>query len=158
MGERDQEKGLGSMRPLPILMAFSAFFLSSCVHGPDTKKKSLAESLNGRNYETVGASNILGTPMVHRRRANTQISGQIFLDEKSGMFTPLANQHLLLIREEKAVAETRSDTSGAFVFSADIPDGAFSIQLDSKRFTVDFPIQITGFELRGLQLYASQKN
>ncbi len=130
-----------------------------CVYGPKTKDKTFLESLNGKHYESPSSgqpSSIGQIPVVKRRRANVRISGKLSLVDEN-IPLPLSHREILLIQESKVCARTRSETNGSFVFFGDFIDGPAFIRLESEQYMGEIAIQIKGFEVGNLDLYAKKK-
>lgn len=136
-------------------------FFSSCAYGPETKEKSLLESLNGKHYENggngAGGTSTPALPIVKRRRAAVRLSGTILL-KLNPIPVPLGNQKIILLQNEKVLATTLSEVGGVFTFMGDFPDGPVKLYLDSRRYRGEQQVLIHGFELNNIDFFVEDKN
>jgi hypothetical protein len=84
----------------------------------------------------------------------TTIEGTLVVAEG---YWPLAAQKLLLINQEKIIDTTMTTPGGQFRFSTELENGKYLLQLDSDRFEATQIIEVTGFEVKNIQLQATKK-
>ena len=136
-----------------FISIFFGIMLSGCVHGAERDKDTPLSYLNGENYH---ADTVAGAPVVVSRQGkSTKLSGVLTLNDLT-VPAPLGNQVLLLMREEKEILRTRTDSTGAFLFSGDLPSGNYSIKFSAKCLTAELPVDLKSYESTGLQVVATR--
>ncbi len=137
---------------------FLLLAVSACVpvaYGPKTEKKSPANYLSGEHYDstaTVGPVSLL-----KRKEVVTMVSGRLVLGEGLESVS-LKHQRLKLLKDDKVVAETTSDLDGNYSFFGHLSDGSYRILLDSDKFTASQSIEVRGYKLKDIIIFASPMN
>ena len=138
--------------PAVISVCFG-MILSSCVNGPPRDKDTPLSYLNGDNYH---ANSVGGAPVVFERQGkSTKLKGVLTLSDVT-VPAPLGNQVLLLMRDEKEILKTRTDSTGAFLFSGDLPSGNYKIKFAAKCLRAELPVELKDYEYSGLQVVATR--
>lgn len=137
-----------------LILVSTIFFLSGCVSGPKRENDSALDYLNGHNYQagsTVGIS-----PVVVRQAPAMTVSG-VLLVSADPLPLPLKYQKMVLTRGGSEIARSMTDSTGAFVFTGDIPNGSYSVAVDSDRYALSQSVEVSSYKTEGLHLVAAVK-
>lgn len=149
------------------------FFLlfSACISVNDGGKPpdSNLEYLNGEKYHAEGPIVTVGpVPVIatfNRIDPQTEIRGQakfiegnssnVEMMKKSFRYVRFANVYLKIHEDVKAKAIT--DEKGNFIISGFIPNGSYSLVVESKFYKGIKEIEVTGHELNGIEIPVSKR-
>ena len=146
------------MKTIVYLLALS--FLCSCV-STDSKKepKSKLNYLNGEQYNSDSAINVGGVPVnlkFKQIEKDSTISGEIVVKEGL-VFAPLNHQKLILKDlKGKKLVETESKAGGVFMFKYAVPNGKYTIEVDSKKYQGTLSFELKSYEKRISSLLLKQ--
>jgi hypothetical protein len=142
-------------RPRPaiykIVLALTCLHGIGCVTGPKRENDSALDYLNGRNYQA--GSQVSGVPLVRRQAPATTVSGVLLVDADP-LPLPLKYQAVVLSLGGREIARAMTDSKGEFTLAGDISNGAYSVALDSARYALSHPLQVSSDKTEGLCLVA----
>lgn len=142
--------------PVRAIMIVSAFsLLGGCVSGPKRENDSALDYLNGHNYSARSGVGIV--PFVKRQAPAMNVSG-VLLVGADPLPVPLKYQTIVLTRGQSEVARAMTDSNGAFILAGEIPNGTYSITVDSGKYSASQVLEVSNYKTEGVRLVAIPKD
>ena len=141
--------------------------LCHCAYGPKTEKKSPLNYLSGEHYENGGAAaaNVstgsgnpspVVIPFLRRKEVATHIRGQVLLAAQPFPI-PLKFQKVILMRKNERVAEGMTDSTGSFLIGGNLPNGEYTLLLESNTYGGSSSLEIKSYEANSINIMAERK-
>jgi hypothetical protein len=132
-----------------------ALILPSCSIHNKRKLESISYHLNGENYRKAKIRNLVLSDVeipIGLKEKKTTIQGTVFVKGLS----PVKFETLLLTQDSKTILQTTINIDGSFKFEGVVPNGDYSIILDSTQYYLKKDITVGNYNIEGLELKVNQ--